>query len=112
MLSREWYLDVWNGLWRSIANFTTAEVLQAIRQVALPLSSATALAQVNWRLAVDNPRLKKSAGRGSSGRLLSLKATPHVGASLNSCRMLPVFSCATCMDGEWGLDGLDVFKVI
>jgi len=47
MLSRERCLDVWNGLWRSIANFTTAEVLQAVRQVALPLSSATALAHVN-----------------------------------------------------------------
>ena len=75
MLSREWYLDVWNGLWRAIANLATAEVLQAIRQVALPLSSATALAQVNWRLAVDNPRLRKSAVRGSSARLLSLNRT-------------------------------------
>ena len=47
MLSRERCLDVWNGLRRSIANFTATEVLQAVRQVALPLSSATALAQVN-----------------------------------------------------------------
>jgi len=73
MLSRERCLDVWNGLWRSIANFTTAEVLQAVRQVALPLSSATALAQINWHLAVANTLLKKCR-RFEGGRAVARTA--------------------------------------
>ena len=61
MLPRERYLDVWNGLRGSIANFTIAQVLQAVWQMALPLSSATALAQVNRHLPSDR-RGRRAAG--------------------------------------------------